>query len=72
MLRTLERSHRVWGIMFRVKSDMYWNPEAGLPGNWTCAYLGEVAHVEEIVELCGGRQHLGLDPLPELHGRRHQ
>mmetsp|Transcript_7377 Transcript_7377/g.32658 ORF Transcript_7377/g.32658 Transcript_7377/m.32658 type:complete len:813 (-) Transcript_7377:1941-4379(-) len=35
-------------------------------------HLAELAHVEQVVELGGGWEHLGLDLVPEVDGDRHQ
>lgn len=38
----------------------------------TGTHLGQLAHVEEVMEFCGGRQHLGLNLVPQRDCERHQ
>ena len=40
--------------------------------NDTLEHLRQLAHVEEVVELCGRRQHLGLNLVPERDRHGHQ
>jgi hypothetical protein len=41
-------------------------------GQVAACHLGELAHVEEVVELGGRGQHLGLDLVPQRDGHGHQ
>lgn len=35
-------------------------------------HLGQLPHVEQVMEFRRGRQHLGLNFVPERNGERHQ